>query len=105
MAAAHDLADFVDAFLNFLRRARAGCNAQGIILRTEVFLVGAPRHNDPVVERSSKRSALFFSDANNLAGKIVPANLFADRVYSRKKVFDNIHTDGANGGSGSEIGV
>src|SRR5579859_4530602 len=104
-AAAHNLADLVDAFLNFVRRARTGSDAQRIILRAEIFLIGAERENDPVVKRSAKGCPLFFSHADDLALKIVPPDFFAHRVYAGKKILNDVHADCADGSRCGKVRV
>src|SRR5262249_55953757 len=105
MAAAHNLPHFVNAILNFLRRACSSRNPQRIILRAKVLLVGSEWKNDPVVQRSAERGALLFSYTDDLTRKTIPADFLADWVYSREKILDNVHANGADRSGSGEIGV
>jgi hypothetical protein len=46
---------------------------------------------------------LLFSSADYFTGIIVPANLFADRINARKKIFDQIISDHADGRSTAHV--
>src|SRR5262249_33985126 len=83
VAPTHDLANFVDAFLNMGGGAGARRNPQGIVLRAEFLAIGGKWKNDPVVERRAEGWAFFFADADYLARNVVPANFFSDRIDAR----------------------
>src|SRR5205814_10476449 len=104
MATAHDLAHFVDAFLDSRSGTGARRNAQRIALRAVILAIGGERKNDPVVERSAERRAFFFADTDDLARNIVPTNFFSDGIDAGKKIFDDVHSNGADGGGAREIG-
>ncbi len=105
MTPAHDLADFVDRILNFRGRSGAGSDAQGVLLRTIFLEISGERKNDPVVERSAERCALFFADADDGAGDVVPANFLADGIHAGEKIIHQIGADDADGRGGVEVGI
>src|SRR6266850_200673 len=58
---AHNLADFIHAFLNFRSGAGARGDAQGILLIAEVLFISGEGDDDPIVQRVSERGSLLFS--------------------------------------------
>src|SRR5207237_9114214 len=87
---AHDLANLIYTGLNGGGRTRARGDAQRSLLVAILLVVGAQRQDDPVVQRISQRGAFLFSDADRLAGNVVPANLLSQRVDGRQQVFHNL---------------
>src|SRR5258708_268009 len=90
MAPSHDLADFIHGVLNLRCGTGARCDAQRILLRPVVLVIGGEGNDDPVVQGISQGGALLASIANHFARNIVPANLFSDRVDARHQVLYHV---------------
>ena len=73
-------------------------------MRAVFFVVGGERKDDPIVERGAECGALFFADADDLAGDIAPANFFSDGVDARKEIFDEVVANDADRGGLLEVG-
>ena len=104
VTAAHDLPDFVDAFLYLCGGSGAHRDAQGILLIAVLLVVGAEGQDDPIVQRRAERGTLFFADADDLARCVVPADLFAERVDSGHEIFHQVLADDTDGGGALKVG-
>src|SRR6266700_3058137 len=105
VAAAHDPTTFIDADLKIGGGAGTNSDAKGILLIAIYLFIGAERQNDPVVQGGAERGAFFFPYADDLAGCVVPANLFANGIEPGHKVFDDIVADDADGSGIAKVGL
>ena len=104
-SAAHDLADFVDGFLNLGGGGGARGDAQRVRLSAVFLFIGAQRKNNPVVERIPERGALLFAHADHFARRIPPANFLSDGIDAGQQIFDEIVSDDADRRGLLQIGL